>query len=545
MHSVNLIRCSEDVKASRLILLVGLIIGISFFIFYYTHQLTVAHYDAKAHLLVARRIVDSLEPGYAQMGAHWLPLTHLLYLPFVIFDSQYRTGFLPSLLSVFAFALSSWLAFRISYRLTGSLASGIFAAVLLLANPNLEYLQSCPLTEPLYMALFLLAMDSLILWRESDHSRLPWLAAFWVALGGLCRYEGWFFLAGVLLLLFYDLWMNYIPRRKAVQAGALFLAVFAAPAGAHFGYIFYRLGDIFFNRVAAGNPDPYVTHGRPMLSLVYHLGELSQVAAIIPLLLAAGGMTIFLCQRRLFKLRAPLMLLWMPSLINLSALYWGLIYRLRYSVLLLPAVAIFGSLVLNSVEGKRRVFLFLAIAAMILPWISWYFAHRIPSLNLWPGPGILALPAAGLILFMIARTRQGCDWALLALCVLGMQMPPLARNYHPMMAETMEHDFIEPERQEVIRYLRQHYDGRRILIDMGKQAPLVYDSGLAVKEFVYNEGGEALWHEAFSYPELQVGWLCAHVGDAVWEQLHIDPNWARAYALVVKTKNLSLYRLKR
>ena len=92
-----------------------------------------------------------------------------MYLPFVIFQSQYRSGFLPSLISVFAFALSGWLTYRIVYRITGSVAPGIFAAAILLGNPNLEYLQSCPLTEPLYMVLLLLALDSLISWRESDH----------------------------------------------------------------------------------------------------------------------------------------------------------------------------------------------------------------------------------------------------------------------------------------------------------------------------------------------------------------------------------------
>ena len=131
--------------------------------------LTVAHYDAKAHLLVARRMFDSLEPGYGQMGVNWLPLIHLVYLPFVLFDSQYRSGFLPSLISVFSFALSGWLTYRIAYRVTGSIPSGVFAALILFANPNLEYLQSCPLTEPLYMMLLLLAVDSLISWRGSDH----------------------------------------------------------------------------------------------------------------------------------------------------------------------------------------------------------------------------------------------------------------------------------------------------------------------------------------------------------------------------------------
>ncbi len=79
---------------------------------------------------------------------------------------------------------------------------------------------------------------------------------------------------------------------------------------------------------------------------------------------------------------------------------------------------------------------------------------------------------------------------------------------------------------------------------MGKQAPLVYDSGLNVKEFVYNEGGESIWHEALSNPSKQVGWVCVQAGDEISERLQVDPGWAHEYSLAVKTKSLSLYRLK-
>jgi hypothetical protein len=462
-----------------------------------------------------------------------------------VFDWQYRSGLVPSLISVCAFALSGWLTYRISFRLTGSSAAGVFAAIVLLANPNLEYLQSCPLTEPVYMALLLLAVDRLIAWRESDHSTLPWLAAIWTALGALCRYEGWYFFGGVLVLLLCDFWTQYVPRRKVIRAGAVFLAVFGVPAAAHFGYIFFRLGDIFFRRVAAGNQDPYLTYKRPVLSLLYHLAELSQMAAILPLLLAAAGIVVFLRQRKELGFRAPLVLLVLPSLVNISALYWGLIYRLRYSVLLLPAVAIFGSLVITSVSARKRAFLFMAIVVMVLPWLDWSLYLVAQGGKLMPGPGAPLLPAAALILFLIARARQKYEWAaLLVLCVLGMQYPPLAREDRPMMGETLEHQFIEPENREVIRYIRQNYDGGRILIDMSKLAPLVYDTGLAVKEFVYNEGGEVLWKRAIENPEREVGWLCAQKGDAVWERLQVDPEWADAYALAVKTKHFLLYRLR-
>lgn len=544
MHSFKTIRLSQSREVSHLIFVAGLLIGIAFFIYYYVHQLTIAHYDAKAHLLVARRMVDSLSPGYSQLGVNWLPLTHLVYLPFVIFESQYRSGLIPSLISVLAYALSGYLAYKISYRLTGSITGGVFAAVVLLGNPNLQYLQSCPLTEPLYMVLLLLAMHSLICWREEGCTVLPWRAAIWTSLGAMCRYEGWYFFCGVLLLLVCDFWTRRASRRKILQTGALFLALVGVPALAHFGYIFLRLGDNFFHRVAQGNPNPYVTYRRPFLSLIYHLGELSQMAAILPLLVAAAGLLLFLVQRSEFKRRVPLLLLWLSSLINISALYWGLIYRVRYSVLLLPAVAIFGSLVTTSHPAKKRSLLLLLVVVMGLPWFTWYM-HRInPNSFPLPGPGALVLPVVGLIIFFIARVKQWYSAPLMFLCVLGINIPPLAREVHPMMVETMEHAFIEPERKRVLQYLKQNYDGKKILIDMGTEAPLVYDSGLDVKEFVYNEGGEVLWHDAVRNPELVVGWICFQPGDFIWQRMRADTNWAARYSPVVKTENYSLLRRK-
>jgi hypothetical protein len=533
----------QDRRISGAIFLAGLAVGGAFFTYYYAQGLTTAHYDAKAHLLVARRIVDSLEPGYAQIGINWLPLVHLIYLPFVVFESQYRSGFLPSLISVIAFALSAALTYRISFRATGSAAAGVFAAVILLANPNLQYLQSCPLTEPIYMLLMLLAMDSLMEWRESSRSGAPWMSAAWVSLGALCRYEGWCFLVGLFLMLAWDYWTQYVPRRKVLRACAVYLVVFGVPMAAHFGYIYYRLGGTFFGRVAEGYPEPYLTYKRPFLSALYHLGELSQMAAILPLLAAASGLLIFLAQRPAWKLRAPLLLLWLPSLINISALYWGLIYRLRYSVLLLPAVAVFGSLVLTSAAAKKRTLFWLSAAVMLLPWISWAVPRIDPAKNLAAGPGALLLPAAGLVLLLISRCRQGCGWVLLILCVLGLQVPPLAREDRPMMTETLEHEFIEPQRRQVIRNLRENYDGKRILIDMGRQAPLVYDSGLPVREFVYNEGGGSFWHAAFRNPEEEVGWLCAEKGDAVWRLMQ-NPGWAAGFLPVLETENFAVYRIK-
>ena len=67
-------------------------IGTAAALYYSAAGLALAHYDARAHLVVARRIIDSLTPGWQQVGAVWLPLPHLLNMLPVQIDVLYRTG---------------------------------------------------------------------------------------------------------------------------------------------------------------------------------------------------------------------------------------------------------------------------------------------------------------------------------------------------------------------------------------------------------------------------------------------------------------------
>ena len=48
-----------------------------------THGYMLLYGDAVAHLGIARRILDTRYPGLMQLGGVWLPLPHLLMLPFV------------------------------------------------------------------------------------------------------------------------------------------------------------------------------------------------------------------------------------------------------------------------------------------------------------------------------------------------------------------------------------------------------------------------------------------------------------------------------
>jgi hypothetical protein len=394
------------------------------------------------------------------------------------------------------------------------------------------------------MMLLLLAMDALTQWREGERHSSPWMVALWTALGALCRYEGWLFAAGVILLLAWDFWTGQICRARAAKSIALIAASFTLPILVHFAYLYSRVGDSFVHRVARGNPAPYETFHRPLLSLVYHLGELSQIAAVLPLLLGLAGLAWSLRPGGQAVRLAPLYLLWIPSLVNIAAFYWGMLYRVRYSILLVPAIAVFGSLLLVSPAALRRTFTLACVAAMTLPWISWYFPREWKYHLVFPGPGIFIVPAAALICLLVSRAGAGERWPFLALCVFAMQVPALSGEDRPIISETLEHRFLDNEREAVLNHLKSRYDGTRILIDMEKSAPLVYDSRLPVREFVYSEGGGSYWRQALDSPSRTAGWVCAQKGDVMWNLLQVDPRWADEYSLAVKTENFLLYQLR-
>ena len=142
--------------------------------------LTLSHYDARAHLVVARRAIDSLTPGWRQLGGVWLPLPHLLNLVPVQLDWNFRTGFSAVALSIVPLALGLAALGRYLTRHTASVAVGILVPLAALANPDVLYLQSTPLTEPLLFGLALLALLAVDDWLASPTVSRAHRAGLWL-----------------------------------------------------------------------------------------------------------------------------------------------------------------------------------------------------------------------------------------------------------------------------------------------------------------------------------------------------------------------------
>jgi hypothetical protein len=81
-------------SASELTLAMQLAAAISMAAFFYhlRHGNLLLSGDAVAHINIARRVFDSRTPGLAQLGTVWLPLPHLVMVPFLVSKSLWQTG---------------------------------------------------------------------------------------------------------------------------------------------------------------------------------------------------------------------------------------------------------------------------------------------------------------------------------------------------------------------------------------------------------------------------------------------------------------------
>src|SRR5579885_893444 len=160
--------------------------------YFYRQGFLLYYGDAEAHLNIARRIVDSRTPGYDQIGTVWLPLLHVLLIPFARVNHLWQSGLAAAFPSAAAFVLAGTFLFAAVRRIFASTAAAGAAAAIFALNPNLLYLQSTAMSEPLFLATLMG-----LLYFTVRFGRNPW----WGSLGGaalaclagtLARYEGWF-----------------------------------------------------------------------------------------------------------------------------------------------------------------------------------------------------------------------------------------------------------------------------------------------------------------------------------------------------------------
>jgi hypothetical protein len=482
--------------------------GIVAAIHYHRLGLTLAHYDARAHLVVARRIFDSLFPGWQQVGAVWLPLPHVLNALPVQIDWLYRTGYSAIAISIAAMAIAAWsIAFTI-HRATGSVAGGAVAAALLALNPNVLYLQSTPMTEPLLFGTTFLAVALVARWCEArgggGAAREPAVrasvAAGWALVAAaLTRFEAWPVVAAVIVCALAVLVRNGARAGDAlrrVRGLALWpmwaVLAFLVNSKITVGAWFVASGFFVPDNAARGH-------------------------------VWASGLEVWDGLVRLSGSTLPWLAVIAATAIKIR--FWA---RRR-----------------DPNTDERQLLLVLALAACaLLPWAAYYQGHPVRIRYDVPlVAAVAAIVGAGVAL-LPRRVAAVAGMAIVGLAV--WQAPPFDRQA-PVIVESQRVAADDAGRQAVSAYLAAHWDGQPIMMSMGSLAQYMHDLsayGFNVRDFLHEGNGE-LWKYAMRTPRPYVEWIAVQEKadrDEIYRQTQIDPRFLSGYTRVVSAGGVAVYR---
>ena len=496
------------VRTERWLAAAAFLCGTAAWMVFVQRDLVLSHYDAKAHLVVARRVIDSLTPGWQQIGAVWLPLPHLLQILPTQVDWLYRTGLFGSLLSVTAFAISAWAAARLVLVITGSSLGAAIAGLLLLLNPNLLYLHSTPMTEPLLLALTLVVVLWTCEWlsqadspRSAAPAKLGWAmaAAMWT------RYEAWPVVAATLAIAAYVLWRKkpgFISSgRLADMKSGFVLALWPAAAALLF---------MLNSRITVGSW--FVTGGFYERDPAYD-GLLGR---------------------------------------SLIAVWWGtheLSGYLTESIALIALVVVVVRGVTHRAPAAALVPAAL-FAAAALPVYAFYEGH--PFRIRYMVPAVVACAVFAGIAVGLLRARWTARLVALALALSAVVESPVWSDAAPLIQEAQWDVPRSRERRTVTACLAPAYRGGKVLASMGSLAHYMQElshEGFAIADFIH-EGNGVIWELAMETgPAAHATWMLveeqAEGGDVLARRMREDAHFARGMERLCASGGVALYRRTR
>jgi hypothetical protein len=361
--------------------------------------------DAVAHLGIARRILDARYPGLAQLGGVWLPLPHLLMVPFVQRMDWWQNGVAGAWPSLLAYVFANTGCYVLARKLVPP--AWAFAATAFFAlNPNLLYLATTAMTEPLFLALMLWSVIVAYEAVEALQAAKIRSANWRFLIGGILtfcmvmtRYDGWILGAVIWLVLAVAWFRSGEATRKATQTSFLVMTLItvAGPilwlwynAKYEGDWLDFMRGPYSAKAIEAKTTPPgskprrgmynpgwafiYFTRAAQVDAVAYELGFGVLAAAIIGSYLA--------WKQRLSRV---VLLLWVPLPFYIYSIAWGSVpmfipqlypgsyYNSRYGMELLPVFAIFTAIALAAVErmlrakskNKADIFFFLVLAAIL------------------------------------------------------------------------------------------------------------------------------------------------------------------------------------
>lgn len=482
-------------RALRWLTVVATTVAIISFV-YFDHQGTILAYkDAISHMEIARRVVDSPTTGFGQLGGVWLPLPHILMLPFVWNNTLYYDGLAGSLTSMACYVITTRYLYLIVRDLTGKVVAGLAAAVVFMANPNILYMQATPMTELLLFACMAGMVYYVQRWIQTEDKKYLIWAGITAFLGSLARYEAWVLLAALVVVIITVAVAKRFTREKT--EGITLAFVFVGGLGI-LAWIVWNLlifgnplnfqdGQYAKPSLWVGNNEPSVGHIR-VAANTYWIATADNLR-LFTVVLAVIGLVVLVVRERLALRSLPSLSLLVMVPFFVLALYKGQrplhvsqisgnLYNVRFGLLMILPAAIFIGYLVGTVPSK-----FVAI------------------------PVVAVIAGLGTI------------------TVTSLMHPATIVDLQEAVVD--EHNASTQNMLTAAQYMRSHYHGGRILMQSYSNDLLLPKARISLRNDIY-EGSYKLWGPALKDPVgKNISWIImrhtAGSQDEVYTKLYTSP----------------------
>ena len=488
-----------------------IVISIYSFDTYFRNGLALAYNDARSHLDIGRRVVEGLKPGLAQLGSVWLPLPHFLMIPTIWIDFFWHSGLSGAIQSMVSYVFCGLLIYSYLKKLKVGVFGRILGVSVFAFNINVFYLTSTAMTELLLLATMTASAYFLMSWHKEGKLLDLIKSAFFVMLSTLVRYDGWFLLGVVVVLIAFNL-ISEKGYKEAEGKVILFLTL------GFFGIFLWFL----WNILIFGDPlyfvfGPFSAHaqqaqifeagelftkGNLYLSVKAYLYALFYNAYTVMALLGAGGAYLLWRDSKINKgVRISSLALIAPLGFNILALYFGhsvlfvrgvmgdTWFNVRYGMMLMPSIAIFVGFLVDRLKNFRYV-------------------------------------TAGIFVFVTFFAIISGDVVTIEDALIGASGKNVA---------------------EVSGWLKENVTDEPgfVLISVASHDAIIFSSDLPMTKFIH-EGTGDYWDEATQNPQEWASWIVMRtndVNDMVFKDIK-DTNWENYYNLVDHYPFADIYELK-
>ncbi len=516
MNIVNKLLLMAKRNENKIIILILFLLSFFSFLYYFQDYKHLPYADSLSRLNIARKIVDNINPGLAQIGNVWLPLPQLLMLPFIWNDYLWHSGIAGYIMSGSMYILGGYFVFKSAKRISKSSIGAICSLGIFALNINLLYLQTTAMSESIFLCSLAATIYFFLLWFENKKTSYLILAALSVSAMTLIRYEGLALLLPSIPMVFI---YSYIQDRKYHNAeGVIWLYSMLACLGFSLWtlYLTAIFGDPLYWKnyyatpQATGGAVAAYTQAKPFIAALWqYFTSFIWMIGIIPTLFAGLGTVIMIIMS--VKKRSWI---FMPLLLPLSIFLFMVLTLQRNTPIVQPDLT--WTNILNPQTSHGTGFN-IRYGLLLLPWVaimsSYIFRFRIRALNV--------------LLFMLMLVQFHTYWS---------------PDYTVMYKIP---DRIAPKPYtNFTSWIQKNHDGGKILISAGSMEDQMFQTGFNYSTFIH-EGAGKYWTESLDNPSRYAKWVVIDYGnntDTLAKKMNRVDILEREYQLVYEERQLKVFK---